>query len=200
LQAHQVCDLQGEDTGDGVDADVVLGPAGHRENETIPGQGTTTSDAMSDNKIGPIAADPGTGTVCGVHAAGEPQAKAKSSSFNKIFVSRSTGAAHRTSLLVFQAPAGTALNNIFPALAADPVTHVPYAAWTDQHGAGHPDDRHAVGSPRATARSTSCITAARRPLRTTPARSGTSTTPSSPAARGPSSKPAARPAGSARSA
>jgi hypothetical protein len=101
----------------------------------IPGQGTTTSDATFDNKIGPIVADPGAGTVYEVYAAGEPQTKAKSGNFNKIFVSRSTdGAAHWTSHLVFQAPVGTALNNIFPALAVDPVTHVLYAAWTDQHG------------------------------------------------------------------
>jgi len=50
-------------------------------------------------------------------------------------VSRSAdGGMHWTSTLVFHAGAGTRLNNIFPALAVDPVTHAVYAAWTDQHG------------------------------------------------------------------
>jgi hypothetical protein len=100
----------------------------------IPGQGAATGAATFDNEIGPIVADPGTGTVYEVYAAGEPQTKAKSGSFNNIFVSRSTdGGAHWTANLVFHAPQGTALNNIFPALAVDPVTHVLYASWTDQH-------------------------------------------------------------------
>ena len=100
----------------------------------IPGQGGATSDATFDNEIGPLAADPATGTVYEVYAAGQPQTKAKSGNFNKIFVSRSTdGAEHWTASLVFQAPVGTALNNIFPTLAVDPVTHVVYAAWSDQH-------------------------------------------------------------------
>jgi hypothetical protein len=101
----------------------------------IPGQGASTGDATFNNDLGPIVADPGSGTVYEVYAAGEPQTKAKSASFNNIFVSRSTdGGAHWTSALVFHAPVGTGLNNIFPALAVDPVTHVVYASWTDQHG------------------------------------------------------------------
>lgn len=101
----------------------------------IPGQGNDTAGATFDNEIGPLAADPGTGTVYEVYAEGEPQTKAKSSNFNNIFVSRSTdGGQHWTANLVFQAPVGTALNNIFPTMAVDPVTHVVYAAWTDQHG------------------------------------------------------------------
>jgi hypothetical protein len=101
----------------------------------IPGQGAATAQATFDNEIGPLAADPGTGTVYEVYAAGEPQTKAKSGSFNNIFVSRSTdGGSHWTANLVFHAPVGTALNNIFPTLAVDPLTHVVYAAWSDQHG------------------------------------------------------------------
>jgi hypothetical protein len=101
----------------------------------IPGQGAATGDATFNNELGPIVADPGTGTVYQVYAAGEPQTKAKGGSLNKIFVSRSTdGGAHWTATLAFQAPAGTGLDNIFPTLAVDPVTHVVYAAWTDQHG------------------------------------------------------------------
>src|SRR5262249_16434475 len=101
----------------------------------IPGQGAATGDATFNNDLGPIVADPGTGTLYEVYAAGEPQTKATSVNFNNIFVSRSTdGGEHWTSTLVFHAPPFTALNNIFPALAVDPVTHVVYAAWTDQHG------------------------------------------------------------------
>jgi hypothetical protein len=99
----------------------------------IVGQGTATAGATFNNIAGPIVADPGTGTVYAVYATGEPQMK-RTDSFNNIFVSRSTdGAKHWTATLVFHAPPGTALDNIFPALAVDPVTHVLYATWTDQH-------------------------------------------------------------------
>jgi hypothetical protein len=101
----------------------------------IPGQGAATGNATFNNDAGPIVADPGTGVVYDVYAAGEPQTKATSANFNNIFVSRSTdGGLHWTSTLVFHAPPFTGLNNIFPALAVDPITHVVYAAWTDQHG------------------------------------------------------------------
>jgi hypothetical protein len=108
----------------------------HSAMSPIPGQGTVTGDATFNNIAGPIVADPGTGTVYSVYAAGEPQTKAKSKagSFNNIFVSRSTDDGdHWTATLVFHAPTGTELGNIFPALAVDPVTHVLYATWTDQH-------------------------------------------------------------------
>ena len=107
----------------------------HAAASPITGQGQGTAGATFNNEIGPIATDPGTGTVYQVYAAGEPQTKAKSGNFNNIFVSRSTdGAKHWTASRVFHAPVGTALNNIFPALAVDPITHVLYASWTDQHG------------------------------------------------------------------
>ena len=101
----------------------------------IPGQGAATGDATFNNDLGPIVADPGTGEVYQIYAAGEPQTKSTSTNFNNIFVSRSTdGAKHWTSTLVFHAPPFTGLNNIFPTLAVDPITHLVYAAWTDQHG------------------------------------------------------------------
>jgi hypothetical protein len=101
----------------------------------IVGQGTGTAGATFNNIAGPIVADPGTGTVYAVYATGETQQKSKTVGFNNIFVSRSTdGAKHWAATLVFHAPPGTGLGNIFPALAVDPVTHVLYAAWTDQHG------------------------------------------------------------------
>ena len=101
----------------------------------IPGQGAATGAATFNNIAGPIVADPGTGVVYDSYAAGEPQTKAKSGNYNNIYVSRSAdGGKHWTSTLVFHAPPFTRLNNIFPALAVDPVTHAVYTAWTDQHG------------------------------------------------------------------
>ncbi len=102
----------------------------------IPGQGAATGNATFNNSLGPIVADPGKpGVVYESYAAGEPQTKATSANFNNIFVSRSTdGGMHWTSTLVFHAPPFTRLNNFWPTLAVDPVTHVVYTAWTDKHG------------------------------------------------------------------
>lgn len=102
----------------------------------IPGQGQATGDATFDNDQGPIVADPTTGDVFDVYAAGQPGIqKATSAAFNNIYVSRSTdNGAHWKSTLVFSAPLFTGLNNIFPALAVDPVTGTLYASWTDTHG------------------------------------------------------------------
>jgi hypothetical protein len=41
---------------------------------------------------------------------------------------------HWTSTRVFHAPPFTRLNNFWPTLAVDPITHAVYTAWTDQHG------------------------------------------------------------------
>jgi hypothetical protein len=101
----------------------------------IPGQGAATGNATFNNSLGPIVADPGTGVVYESYAAGQPQTKATSANFNNIYVSRSTdGGRHWTSTLVFHAPPFTRLNNFWPTLAVDPITHVVYTAWTDQHG------------------------------------------------------------------
>jgi len=101
----------------------------------IPGQGSATGDATFNNSIGPIVADPGTGVVYESYAAGEPQTKGSSANYNNIYVSRSTdGGMHWTSTRVFHTPQFTRLNNFWPTLAVDPVTHAVYTAWTDQHG------------------------------------------------------------------
>jgi BNR repeat protein len=101
----------------------------------IPGQGPATGDATFNNSIGPIAADPGTGVVYESYAAGEPQTKSTSANYNNIYVSRSAdGGKHWTSTLVFHTAPFTRLNNFWPSLAVDPVTHTVYTAWTDQHG------------------------------------------------------------------
>lgn len=102
----------------------------------ITGQGAATGDATFNNSQGPIVADPTTGDVFDVYAAGEAGIqKAKSATFNNIFVSRSTNDGKTwTSTLVFHAPLFTALNNIFPSLAVDPTNGKLYAVWTDSHG------------------------------------------------------------------
>lgn len=101
----------------------------------IVSQGNATGDATFNNMAGPIVADPTTGAVYDVYAAGEPQTKSKSADFNNIYVSRSSdGGEHWTAALVFHGSPGVALNNIFPSLAVDPITHAVIAAWTDTRG------------------------------------------------------------------
>ena len=100
----------------------------------LNGQGGVTGGATFNNSQGPIVADPTTGDVFDIFAAGEPQTKCCSGNYNNIYVSRSTdGGAHYTASLVFHAAPFTALNNIFPSLAVDPVTGNLYAVWSDGH-------------------------------------------------------------------
>lgn len=102
----------------------------------IPGQGAATGDATFNNDQGPIVADPTTGDVFDVYAAGEAGIqKGSSASFNNIYVSRSSDNGKTwTATLVYHAPLFTGLNNVFPSLAVDPVTGTLYAVWTDTHG------------------------------------------------------------------
>jgi hypothetical protein len=103
--------------------------------DPVVGQGRNTGNATFNNDQGPIVADPSTHNVYDVYAAGQASIqKGTSANFNNILVSRSTdGGLTWTASLVFHAPLNTALNNIFPALAVDPVTGKLYAAWSDAH-------------------------------------------------------------------
>jgi hypothetical protein len=102
----------------------------------IPGQGAATGDATFNNTQGPLVADPTTGYLFDVFAAGEASIqKGTTANFNNIFVSRSTnGGETWNGVRVFHAPLNTALNNVFPALAVDLTDGTLYAAWSDAHG------------------------------------------------------------------
>ena len=101
----------------------------------IVGQGSVTGNATFNNSQGPLVADPHSGNVYDVFAAGEASVqKGTSADFNNIYVSRSTdGGLTWTANLVHHEPLGAALSNIFPALGVDPTTGNLYAAWSDQH-------------------------------------------------------------------
>lgn len=104
-----------------------------RVGDPVVGQGRATGDATFNNDQGPLVADTFTHNVYAIYAAGEPGIqKATSADFNNIFVSRSTdGGKSWTATLVHHSPLFTALNNVFPTLAADPTNGKLYAAWSD---------------------------------------------------------------------
>lgn len=106
-----------------------------RVGDPVVGQGRATGDATFNNDQGPIVADRFTHNVYDIYAAGEAGLqKATTANFNNIFVSRSTdGGDTWTAAQVFHAPLNTALNNVFPTLAADPTNGKLYAAWSDAH-------------------------------------------------------------------
>ncbi|SFC93932.1 BNR repeat-like domain-containing protein [Nocardioides terrae] len=103
----------------------------------ILGQGQATGDAMADNRLGPIVADPQSGDVYQVFMAGEASVQKGTSEddYNNVYVSRSTdGGKSWTAQLVYHAPRFTNLSNFWPTLAVDPATGVLWTAWSDQHG------------------------------------------------------------------
>lgn len=106
-----------------------------RVGDPIVGQGSATGAATFNNDNGPIVADPTTHAVFDVYAAGEASVqKGTSTAFNHVYVSRSTNQGMSwTTSLVYTAPSGTHLNNVFPSLAVDPLTGKLYAVWSDAH-------------------------------------------------------------------
>jgi hypothetical protein len=106
-----------------------------RAGDPVVGQAGATGQATFNNTQGPLVADTHSGNVYDIYAAGEHSVqKGTSADFNNIFVSRSTdGGMTWTANLVFHAPTGTALNNIFPALAVDPASGTLWASWSDRH-------------------------------------------------------------------
>jgi len=106
-----------------------------RVGDPIVGQGSTTGDSTFNNDQGELEADPTSGILYTVYAAGQAGIqKATSANFNHIFVSRSLDGGQTWSpSLVFTAPLFTALNNVFPAIAVDPINGDVYATWSDAH-------------------------------------------------------------------
>ncbi len=129
----------------------------------IPGQGMVTGNSTFNNDQGQLVADPTTGNVYAVYAAGEAGIqKATSTAFNHIYVSRSTDMGRTwTAHLVFTAPMFTGLNNVFPMLAVDPANGNLYAAWSDGHNVAvsTSTDQGNTWSAAATVNSGNAVTA-----------------------------------------
>ncbi len=106
-----------------------------RVGDPIVGQDGATGAATFNNIQGQLTADPTTGDVFAIYAAGQASVqKGTSGNFNNIFVSRSADMGMTwQAVLVFHAPLFTALDNIFPMLAVDPGNGNLYAAWSDAH-------------------------------------------------------------------
>jgi hypothetical protein len=94
------------------------------------------TDATPANVDGNVVADPLTHDVYAVYAAGDgsllsggPRAYPGP---NRIVVSRSTDLGRTwTAEVVYEAPSGTDLANLFPNLAIDPTSGMLYTAWSD---------------------------------------------------------------------
>jgi hypothetical protein len=101
--------------------------------DPVVGQGGTTGDATFNNIQGKLVADPHTGNVYDIYAAGETGIlKAHTFTPNHIIVSRSSDMGKSwTANVAFTAPAGTSLGNIFPDVAVDPTNGNLYAVWSD---------------------------------------------------------------------
>ena len=103
--------------------------------DPVVGQDGTTGDATFNNIQGKLIADPHTGNVYDIYAAGETGVlKGRTFTPNHIIVSRSSDMGQTwTANVAFTAPAGTSLSNIFPALAVDPTNGTLYAVWSNGH-------------------------------------------------------------------
>jgi hypothetical protein len=105
-----------------------------RVGDPVVGQGGATADATVDNTEGKLVADPVTHDVFDIYAFGVTGQLKGTFTQNQIIVSRGTDMGQTwTANLVYQAPAGTSLAHIFPALAVDPTNGNLYAAWSDGH-------------------------------------------------------------------
>lgn len=127
------------------DADVDLGSTGTLHASTLIFLGNPT---FNNFKLGVSAIacpngtsssfninDPFTHNIYDVFTAGETGfLKGRTFTPNHIYVSRSTnGGVSWTANLVFQAPPGSSLANIFPSLAVEPTNGKLYAVWSDAH-------------------------------------------------------------------
>lgn len=107
----------------------------HRVADPIVGQGGATGNSTFNNDQGKIVADSRTHNVYTVYISGvSGLQKGTTANFNNIYVSKSTDMGQSwTPHLVFSGTINVALNNVFPALAVDPLTGTLYAAWSNAH-------------------------------------------------------------------
>src|SRR5881409_158980 len=106
-----------------------------RVGDPIPGQDGLTGMSTFNNDQGPIVVDPTTGSVFAIYASGvSGLQKGTTANFNNIYVTVSPDMGKTwTPHLVFSGPINVALNNVFPALAVDPLSGTLYAGWSDAH-------------------------------------------------------------------
>jgi hypothetical protein len=106
--------------------------------DPIIGQGGVTAAAVSGDVEGKLVADPHTHNVYTIFTAGgtgDPRAHVFAP--NQVIVSRSSDMGETwTPSVVYSAPEGTDLVNIFPELAVDPITGNLSAVWSDGHTIG----------------------------------------------------------------
>src|SRR5215469_4581391 len=109
-----------------------------RRTAPATGAGPVTGSATFNNSAGPIVADPLSHNLYVIFASGETGfLKAKTTDFNKIFVSRSTdNGDHWTPVLVFTGPPLSTNANLFPSIAVDDATGNVYAVWTNATATG----------------------------------------------------------------
>ena len=105
----------------------------HPVGDPIVGQGGSTAGATFNNIQGNLVADSVTHNVYDIFASGQPGIlKAKTITFNHIFVSRSSDAgSHWTANFVFELPPPATFDNVFPALAVDPSNGNLYATFSE---------------------------------------------------------------------
>ena len=107
----------------------------HRVTDPITGQDGTTGNSTFYNDQGKLIADSYSHNVYTVWAAGVSGVqKGTTANFNNVYVTVSSDMGQSwTPHLVYSAPINTPLNNVFPALAVDPLTGYLYAGWSDAH-------------------------------------------------------------------
>src|SRR5713101_1883000 len=107
----------------------------HRVTDPITGQNGVTGNSTFNNDQGKLIADSFTHNVYTIWASGvSGLQKGTTANFNNIYVTVSPDMGQTwTPHLVFSGTVNVALNNVFPALAVDPLSGTLYAGWSDAH-------------------------------------------------------------------
>jgi hypothetical protein len=107
----------------------------HSVTDPIKGQGGVTGNSTFNNDQGKLIADSFTHNVYTIWASGvSGLQKGTTANFNNIYVTVSPDMGKTwTPHLVFSGTVNVALNNVFPALAVDPLSGTLYAGWSDAH-------------------------------------------------------------------